>query len=460
MSATKIFGSAKEYANSEINFFKYTDRITYSKEQIFTIKFDDNGNFNLDVDVDEVTYVFSEFGTYYAYLYLEPNATYELLLPAYEEREIKDILNPLFEPEEIHLGIKNMKSSDLNYLILDFDYFYDKYLSFNFMDVYLKGIESNVDTFISNINSHFEDKNTNQYFNVYKDYRIANLKNMATHKEHEQALALVYFARDSVYYDNPAYMDLFNSMYSFYFDRYITSANLRKGNLLYFALNNGHSIHRIHKLLGGEELELRNNKQFRELVILKGINDAFSKGQLKWNPLLQTLDSIIMSTEFPRHKDIAQRIADNALTLSVNTVAPTFELRDAEGNAIDISNYRGRCIYLQFANTQSYSSQMEFGVLKKIYDRYKKECFFLTVLTDTDIKRAEKYRKRNNLDWKFVYAPVNSPVLSMYNVVSYPTYYLIDQSGMLKLSPAPSPSENFETVFFNILEKEKQKGKN
>jgi peroxiredoxin len=445
----EIYGNAKEYANSEIKFYKYADRITLKKEQLFTLEIDEKGEFGVNVEVDEITYVFGLFGIYHAYFFLEPDGKYELLLPEYVEKSPEDIFNPYFEPEYLHVGIKNLNKTDLNYLIVDFDYYYNRYIDLNFFEIYFEGPEYDVDTFIKNIKAHFEGID-NEYFGSYMNFRIAALKNIATQKKYEPAVVLAYFTRSPVLYDNPAYMDLFNNIYSSYFDKYLIS---KKGPFLYAVINYGHSITRLRRLLA-QERELRN-EQFMEMVMLKGLHDAFGNRNLSWLPLLLTLDSLSMSTKYDYHKEIAQNIADDVLTMAENTGAPVFELPDIDENTKSLTDYRGKYIYLQFANTDTYTSQMEFELVKKIYDRYKGACIFLTILTDKDTIKAKKFIEKNKLEWDFLFAPINSPVISMYKVDAYPAYFLIDPYGFLKMSPAPSPAENFESALFRILEAER-----
>jgi len=46
----------------------------------------------------------------------------------------------------------------------------------------------------------------------------------------------------------------------------------------------------------------------------------------------------------------------------------------------------------------------------------------------------------------------NQPdIIREYDVRAYPTYFLIDKEGKLVYSPAPTPSENFETKLFNVM---------
>lgn len=452
-NATRVFGTAEEYANAEIKFYKYQDRITFLKDEVFTVKFDSNGVFDCSFDVDKITYVFAEFGIYFTYFYAEPDKSYELIFPEYVNRNEGDMLNPFFTPTEMQIGMKNLAKTDLNYLILDFDYFYNKYHDLNLNQIYRNGLESDIDTFINKINLRYENVD-NQYFKEYKKFRIAALKNIATQKQYESVLVYSHYTKNDVLYDNPAYMDLFNNIYDDYFDKYLVSP---RGASLYAVINYGHSISRLNRLLS-EDVELRT-PQFRELVMLKGINDAFSNDNLKWLPLLLTLDSLYISTKYPEHKMIAQNIADNILTMAKGTIALPFELPDTAGDIRTLAEFKGKCLYIEFANTQSYTSQIEFESLKKIYDRYKGVCLFVTILTDKDKERAKKFIVDNELKWTFLFAEDNSKVLSDYKVSTFPTYFFIDKYGTLVLSPAPAPSENFEKYLFRYLEKMKKAGK-
>ena len=449
--ATHVYGTAKEYANSELIFYRYQDRITYIKEEVFRLKIDSEGKFEADFGVDMVTYIFAEFGIYYVYFYAEPNGNYELILPEYIEKTDGDLFNPYFQPTEMQLGIKGMKNTDLNYLIMDFDYYYNRYFDLKMEELYINGLKSDVDTFINNINARYK-KYDNPYFQQYRRYRMAALKNMATKSEYESALVYSYYSNKDILYDNPAYMDLFNSIYHNYFDNYLVSPG---GADLYRVITYGHSISLLHKLIGSNPKHKR--KQFRELVMLKGINDAFGNDNLQWLPLLLTLDSLYITTEYPIHQQIAQNIADNSLTMAKGTVALPFELPDTLGNMMSLTDFRGKYLYLQFANTQSYSSAAEFDVLKRIYDRYKGLCLFVTILTDTDKDKARKFIASKSLNWTFLFAKANDKVLSDYKVSAFPTYYLIDPYGMLVMSPAPSPTENFEKYLFKIIENKKKK---
>lgn len=441
----RVFGNAPEYKSTEIYFYKYSDQITYLKEKLFELKIDQDGNFDQSFEISEITYVFAEFGVYFAYFYAEPNKEYELILPPFQERALEDLFNPFFSPQELHIGIKNLNESDLNYLIIDFDYYYFRYLEINFLDLYANGLKTNVDTFINELNKRYKNIE-NQYFQDYRKFRIAALKNIVTQKRYEDILVFANYSKSPVLYDNPTYMELFNNIFYNYFDKLLTT---KDGNILYAIIHYGHSITRLKKFLSSKYY--LKNPQFQELVILKGLNDAFSNKDLSWLSLLLTLDSLYLSTPYPKHREIAQNIADNILSLAKGTVAPPFECEDSSGNIKHLSDYRGKYLYLTFANTQSYTSQLEFPLMKKIYEKYKGKCIFLTILTDFDKRKALKYIRENELEWDFLFTEINSAVISSYKITAFPTSFLIDPNGTLVLSPAPLPSETIEKYLFKIF---------
>jgi peroxiredoxin len=445
-NSVRIFGHAPEYAGSNIVFFKYSDRITFIRDSLFILEIDSEGKFDVVFNIDFITYVFAEYELYHAYFYAEPGQTYELILPPFDIKTEAEIFNPFFRPERIHIGIKDMKKTDLNFIINEFDYFYDRYYQLNYIDIISQGIESNLDTFISQNRKHFEFAN-NPYFKAYSKYRYAALRHIATDKKFPHVVVYANYTKDTVWFDNPAYMDLFNMIYDKYFDHYLGT---KGGKALYAYINYGHSISNIRQMLS-RHLELEN-QQLRELVILKGLNDAFQHNNFSWLPLLLTLDSLYISTNYDYHKDIAQNIADNTLSMMPGTIAPPFELEDTTGNSVSLASFRGHFLYLNFADTRTYSSKMEFDLINRIYERYNHVCRVVTILTDENKEDAKNFIRQNKLKWTFLFAEINNPVLSTYKVTAFPTYYLIDLDGTLLMSPAPGPTDNFERYLFRTLQ--------
>ncbi|HOY37815.1 MAG TPA: redoxin domain-containing protein [Bacteroidales bacterium] len=440
----KVEGTAPAYAGKKIVFQKFYDRITMLEQDLFTVTVDSKGYFSGQCELDKTCMVFAETGIYFAYFYMEPGCNYDIILPEYIEKTKADELNPFFEPESVHIGIKNMKKTDLNYLIMDFDYFYDEYVDESMFEIYVKGMESDVDTFINEIDSHFSYKG-NPYFNTYKKFKYVGLRYLA-YQRNRPEVAFKNLTFDSVYYENPAYMEIFGELYSNFFDNQL---NELIGPRLFWEVNYGHSITNI-KLLLSYWLELQNPR-LKELAILKGIHDAFYNDNYAWTPLLLCLDSLCIVTAYPEHRVIGQNIADKVLTMAEGTVAPHFALPDTLGDTVKLSNYRNQFVYLNFINTDSYTCQQQLELLKTIYEKHNQYFKVVSVVVDSDVAKAKRYLNAQKYTWDFVFTGGDKTIPEYYKIVAYPSYFLVSPSGFLIYSPAPGPLEGFEKAFFSLI---------
>ena len=80
---THISGRAPQFANHNIVFSCYADILSRLRQELLTVVVDADGNFSADIDLSEVTYVWTELGVYRGYIYLEPGARYEIALPPF-----------------------------------------------------------------------------------------------------------------------------------------------------------------------------------------------------------------------------------------------------------------------------------------------------------------------------------------------------------------------------------------
>jgi hypothetical protein len=86
-----------------------------------------------------------------------------------------------------------------------------------------------------------------------------------------------------------------------------------------------------------------------------------------------------------------------------------------------------------------------------LYEKHKDRLEIITVIVDNDDDVINGFLERSNYKWVFLHYGNQSSVIREYDVRAFPTYYLIDPEGKLAISPAPSPGEEFEARFFNLL---------
>ncbi len=377
-------------------------------------------------------------------LFVEPDSTYEIVLPKKHKKSIPDKLNPFFEQSKYYVGLLNKTPADLNYLIRDFDYMYEDYLDKNFYNIYHQSYNKEIDSLISNIDSLFS-RYTNKYFINYKKYKFAFLRFLSYQRD-VKYVTKYYFSNQPILYYNISYMDLFNQLYENFFSYYINS---KEGERLFSDIAYAKSPYYIKKILDNN-LAFAHDNNFKELVILKGLYDAFNTKDFPESSLFQILDSVKTLTNIPEHKTIATNIKNKVTQLRNGFDAPDFQLFNKDSDLIKLSDYKGKYVYLNFTTVLSFACQKDLELLKKLYKENKKDLVILSISTDDNFNDCIKNFKQNNYKWNLLHYGNQPDVLKNYKVKAFPMYYLINPSGKLIMCPAPAPNENFEYYFYKL----------
>jgi len=446
----KIYGNSKEWSNKELQFFRYLDYITYKEELLAKTLVDEDGNFMININVDDTTYIFTNLGKYSAYMYIVPGKSYQIVLPPYQEKSEADKLNPYFEPIYIHLGILNAEENDLNVLIHMFNDTYSSYFSKYVIEVMNK---TNIDPQqiikdIEKIEFPFVSYNDN-FFKNYRIYKYALLEHLSF-KDKSVAIAEKYFRNKKILYNNPSYMDLFNQIFTNFFEFY---GRTKEGAKIYNDININKNYYDLVNTLLKSNLFMKNY-DLMEFVILKCLYEEFYKDKFSRSGILNILDTIINITKIEQHKKIALNIKEKITKLLPGFNPPDFNLYDLNGNLKSLNSYKGKYVYLNFCNTASYSCLMEFDLLDDIQKRHKDNLIVVTISTDSLVNSFKQYVSSKGYQWEFLHYGNYPDVIKEYDIRSFPIYFLIDPQGKLVMSPAPSPSEYFEYKFINLIKKE------
>jgi len=75
----------------------------------------------------------------------------------------------------------------------------------------------------------------------------------------------------------------------------------------------------------------------------------------------------------------------------------------------------------------------------------------ISISIDDDFDQMKSFFKRNGYKWTLLDLKSDKTVLDRYKVKAFPSYFLIDTDGVICMSPAPSPSEDFETRFRKLF---------
>lgn len=452
-SITTIKGHNKDYAGEIIRVYKFVDFITKKQEIVAYDTVNKNGDFLLTFHQFETLLITVPLGIYNTIIFTEPGKTYEVVLPPLQPKTKADILNPFHHQVEVYLGVKNVDSLDLNLQVADFNDIFNKYIDSHQYIIFNKPNASIIDSVIDVIDHKFTN-NDNLFFENYRKYKYAILKN-ATYMSDSRYVIREYYHEAPFLYQNPTYMDLFNQLFANYISYYMKTS---EGERLFSDIAYAKSPQHAKETFSNNMVLL--NDTLQELVLLKGIHDAFYQKAIPISSLIITLDSLMCCSNIDYHKTIAENIKHKVLKAKQGFDAPKFELSDAEGKIITSDSLFSAFTYLNFISIESFVCLQDFEILKSFHENHKSDFKIVSICIDDDFERIKKHFNENGYDWTLLNYGLQKNIISDYNVKAYPSYYLVNPNGKLSLSPALSPRENFELSFFNIFRDFEKRNKN
>jgi len=121
--------------------------------------------------------------------------------------------------------------------------------------------------------------------------------------------------------------------------------------------------------------------------------------------------------------------------LSVGAEAPDIVGTDLDGKPLKLKDYRGRVVLLSFWFTGCGPCMAMIPTEQKLVETFKDLPFaLLGICGDSDLAEAQKTAKEENINWPCWFdGSTHGPITSQYNVMGWPTFYLIDQNGRIAI---------------------------
>lgn len=148
-------------------------------------------------------------------------------------------------------------------------------------------------------------------------------------------------------------------------------------------------------------------------------------------------------------RQLRQRLAARR-QLAPGQLAPDFTLRDHTGREVSLRELRGKVVYLDFWGTWCPPCMKELTTaspaLKKQFEG-RDVVFVYVAMRDTEAKWQQVLADKQLTSANSVHlrAP-DMAIPERYQVLYYPTYYLIGRDGRIVQAYAPRPSEGAQTV--------------
>lgn len=438
-----LSGSAPDYRGYQIDFYRYTDAITREKILVGSLKIGNNGQFNSQFDIPEITYCFTEFDAYKASIYLTPGENYQLVFPPVKKVPESQKRSQFFKPDEISFVLKNSSLQELNHEIQAFELAYMKEESRYFNQIYQQHSQSAVDSLKTHLLKLFP-KTNNSYFEDYKFYRLASAE-FAMNQGHSEDFIKKCFVDHRPDLEIPTCEKLFHQLFTNYF--------IMEGNSLHgqnFRLLVGRS-----DLNGIENYFIKNkgwDANLSRLVILQSINDAYYQGKFSPTSLLHLLDKIKESNWPTKEKEIAQRLKNKLTYLQPGSQAPNISMTDFSGEKHNLRDFKDKYIYLTFTRVSNPICRQHLDQMKKMDPNLLNQLHIINLIMPEEANKKQQIMQQN---WPGKFYVVDDQAADTYRVMNFPLSYLIDPNDKLVFSPAPNPLDGFEQRFINLLKQKR-----
>gem|GEM_PF-5000017 len=440
------------YSGDTIKVLTIADYITGTQKELASGIVDGQGNFLCRADISKPVLIKIPLYFFEGLLYAEPGNNYEIVLPKKTPVPVHAEISPFFTPMPFFAYLPADKPDELNNLIYTFDSVYNDYVSKNSNRLLYEGYKSKADTFITRLNNEF-GKYSDRYFSTYLQSKIAML-HYITKKRDLYYIVNYYLNSMPVSVENDAYMELFNNLFRDFFRFYSLK---KEGETLFDDVAKAKSPHAIRQTMSMNPVF--NNDTLIELIMLKGIHDAFFPGNEnveKEFPHIQlylTLDSIRLQNRYWFTSATSGNISEKARyrynTIDYNRI----KLLNCNDEEVDLKALHSKYVYMAFYDTRNYTCQKELKLFSKIAKDYEKNFSFVIIIVNKDKKDFGTFCKKYNFSFPVYYAGQNSEIFKRLDIKATPQYLIFDPYGYCEHTNAPGPSENIEGVLKGIIER-------
>jgi peroxiredoxin len=435
-----IKGAAKSYEYQEIGVWVNNDYISNTQKQLTYSVVDSLGNFTLEFNSKDIQYITLKVNKNVSTMYIEPKGNYEVIFMPPDSTTYH---NPNLE-HDVKLSIKLKSKIEINSLTMDYDKRFDDFLTADYIAFLKRTPQAKIDSFKIAMKEYYSTVN-NSYFKNYITYTIASLEQKT--KVSEKKLFSEYLSKKPILYNNPEYMLFFND----FFKQKIQDFSMSKlGTPMAFQINDRGSYTGTMDVLKRDEF--LQNDTMRELVLIKGLYEAYYDNSFKKPSVVAILQQITKESLIEEHKRIAQTLLNSFSKLQKGSSAPFFELPDKTGITHSLDELRtNKYVYLMFYDINCTACQQQMKIIPSLIKKYGDRITFVSISLDKTNADLKNFLAKNpKYSWLFLSDNSLGKLKTDYEIKALPTYFLIDPDGKFIQVPAESPEEEIDRAFYDI----------
>lgn len=114
-------------------------------------------------------------------------------------------------------------------------------------------------------------------------------------------------------------------------------------------------------------------------------------------------------------------------------LAPGFELPTLSGGKVNLSEYRGKVVFINFWATWCGTCKVEMPSMEKLYQRFKEHGFeMLTISVDKDQGLIAPFMKEYELTFPVLLDPNSEVAKKDYKTTGVPETFIVDRDGIIR----------------------------
>lgn len=444
--ATKIKGFAPDFVGQKVELYTYQDYITLTLVKLGEgMVSKEDSLFTIDVEIGTTIKGLLQIGKTEAPLYLAPKTEYEIYFPKAQDQAIS------FQNLKTEVMFYGLDSVDVNYRILQYNQWFDAYIAYHEQDIARGQFLTYLDTFKIYAAEAYADVK-DEYFLTYVRYNIAEMEQTfgGNSKSTNRLNTFLNFIDPfPVYYENDQYMSFFRGFYSKNFDDYVPDVEAEINMAIYNASPT--------KLMSALKKDVFLSKpEIRETVMIDQLGKQYYMRNDQKRSILIMLDSLSNFASTQVNATTAKNVKLYLTSLEPGFPAPQIKFEVEGKDPITWKSYRGKFVYLNFFETWNDQAKTDMQIIESLKKKYGEYVSFVSICTDEKRESFDAYMSEHDeFDWDIFYEGQTSEIKLDFRVKMVPSYYLIDQSGFIAISPAPSPApdgeyESIDKTFFYI----------
>ncbi len=284
------------------------------------------------------------------------------------------------------------------------------------------------------------------------DYLIKGLK--VNYPEYNAYVNNVEFKADSADYSalegldlNIAHHLMFND-YSELVNKTIMNKFMKENDAK--AIETMSTLDRLTKMFSLIDANIINT-EVRDYLKQNALVEDLSYGEF-WK-LNELVNKFLTDCKTIGYKKVVEELYNKKQLVAPGKPAPLFRYKDINGKEYALEALKGNLVYIDFWATWCGPCRHELPFLEKVEKDYEgKKITFISMSMDDDMVAWDKMVKEKKMKGIQLHADgaFNSTVSKDYQIKFIPTFYLIDENGIIITSAAPRPSSGADLV--NMLD--------